>query len=93
MQFHLTLELPSSSSSFFFYYLFIYLFFCEGTLELPNNLNMQKKKKEKRIQHITQLINTCPFKFSFINRTSCNGLSIKCVYIYIYIILQDFTLL
>ena len=54
-------------------------------------------QKKKRIQYITQLINTSPFKFSFINRTSCNGLSIKYIQVYIcmyvYIILQNFTLL
>ena len=87
MQFHLTLESP----------LFFFFFSGVGTLKLPNNLNVQKKKKEKRIQYITQLINTSPFKFSFINRTSCNGLSIKYIQVYIcmyvYIILQNFTLL
>ena len=42
-------------------------------------------QKKKRIQYITQLINTSPFKFSFINRTSCHDLSLKyTIYIYIY---------
>ena len=44
-------------------------------------------QKKKRIQYITQLINTSPFKFSFINRTSCHDLSLKyTIYIYIYIL-------
>ena len=52
-------------------------------------------QKTKRIQYITQLINTSPFKFSFINRTSCHDLSLKYtiyIYIYIHIILQNYTL-